>query len=159
MWRTLITGAILASCLHNPVLAQTQIIQCGPQPTIAATDSAEGFKADASGKAQLLSKVLPSAEINGKVEQWKTEQRQQYKDLDQHELTFYWVWVSCQMIATSKEMTEPQKTEQWDKVRAAFSQSGASSPPVPQPSPTSANVLYRADLKVLLQLCAADLVG
>jgi hypothetical protein len=84
----------------------------------------------ASGKAQLLAKILPSAEINGKVEQWKTEQHQQYKDLDQHELTFYWVWVSCQMIASSREMTGPQKTEQWDKVRAAFSQPSPSvSPP------------------------------
>jgi hypothetical protein len=127
MWRTLITGAALAALLHNPVSAQ---IVCGDQPKIAATSSAEEFKADASGKAQLLAKILPSAEINGKVEQWKTEQHQQYKDLDQHELTFYWVWVSCQMIASSREMTGPQKTEQWDRVRAAFSQPSPSvSPP------------------------------
>lgn len=145
MRRTLMTGVVLATCLYNPASAQ---IVCGDQPKIAATSSAEGFKADVSGKAQLLSKVLPSADINGKIDQWKTEQRQQYKDLDQHELTFYWVWVSCQMIATSKEMTAAQKTEQWNKVHAAFSTpphepgppqySGQSS----QPSPDDARVRF-----------------
>lgn len=119
MLRTLIMATALVACICNPASAE---IVCGPQPTVSPSSSAEGFKADATGKAQLLSKILPSAEINGKIEQWKTEQRQQYKDLDQHELTFYWVWVSCQMINHSKEMTDPQKNEQWGKVRAAFSQ-------------------------------------
>ena len=55
MWRTLITGVALAALLHNPVSAQ---IVCGDQPKIAATSSAEEFKADASGKAQLLAKMV-----------------------------------------------------------------------------------------------------
>ena len=125
-----VVAAAFTLCLYGPAFAE---IKCGNQPEIRADNRTESFKADAAGKAQLLSKFLPSAEINGKVEQWTTEQRQQYQNLDQQELRLYTMWVSCQIITTSREMNDAEKNRQWLQVIAAFNQL----PPNPPPLGTS----------------------
>ena len=124
----LIIGCTLCGlCISGPALAE---IRCGDQPRVnLPADRAEGFKADASGKAQLLSRVLPQAEINGKVEQWSTEQRQRYQNIDQQEQRLYFMWVSCQIISSSTQMTDREKQLQWSHVLDAFSQLPASHEP------------------------------
>ena len=66
MWKTLSALIGIGLCVGGQKALAA--VDCGRQPELVPNSSAESFKADASGKAQLFSRVLPQAEIKGNVE-------------------------------------------------------------------------------------------
>lgn len=95
-------------------------VDCGRQPELVPSNSTESFKADAAGKAQLFTKILPQADIKGNVETWRSEQHQNYSNIDQQQKDLYFQWISCQNIMSSPSMSPDEKQKQWLAVLAAF---------------------------------------
>jgi hypothetical protein len=93
----------------------------------------EQLKGDVQGKAQLLTKLLPGAELKGTIETSRTELHEQHQNVDQHQLDMYFMWVICQTISADKTLTTPEKPKLWGEARA-------SSPGKPARNP---NALYQ----------------
>lgn len=120
MQRTLLAAFRVVLCVAGPQAFAAEAVDCGPKPDLVPSSSTEGFKADASGKAQLFSKVLPQADVKGNVEAWRSEQHQKYCSLDHQQKDLFFQWVSCQNIMHSTTMSTEEKQKQWGEVLAAF---------------------------------------
>lgn len=112
----------------------TAQITCGDPPKDVPIATQEQLKGDAEGKAQLFTKLLGTAQIKGAVDANRTELYQEHKNLDQHQVDMYFLWVSCQTIASDKTLATAEKLKLWEEVRASFSSTkdapAATPPPV-----------------------------
>ena len=109
---------VVSALMFTPGMAYATV-DCGAQPTLVG-NTTEQFKADAAGKAQFFSKFLPQADVTGNIVAWKSEQHQNYKDIDMQQKDLYYEWISCQNIMSSPSMSIEQKQFQWGIVLSAF---------------------------------------
>jgi hypothetical protein len=82
---------------------------CGDAPKDIPVAAQDQIKGDVEGKAQLLTKMLGSAQINGTVEASRTELYEEHKNVDQHQIDMYFMWVSCQTICLTRRFLLPRK--------------------------------------------------
>jgi hypothetical protein len=109
---------------------------CGEAPKDVPTLTQEQLKGDVEGKAELLTRLLGSAQLKGAVDARKMELHEQHKNLDQHQIDMYFVWVACQFI--DKTVPANEKAQAWLQMRAAFS-----TPTNPSLPPRNPNALYQ----------------
>jgi hypothetical protein len=93
-------------------VAQAQQISCGDMPKIQRSIE-QKLKGDVEGKAQLFTKLLGNADVQGAVETSKTELYQQHQDVGKDEIDLYFAWVSCQTIASDRNLSSTDKVNQW----------------------------------------------
>src|SRR6185437_5014881 len=109
MMRAFFAIAILFVSAHA---AWSQQISCGEVPKIQRSVE-QKLKGDVEGKAQLLTKLLGNADVQGTVETSKTELYQQHQDVGRDEIDLYFAWVSCQTIASDRNLSSSDKVNQW----------------------------------------------
>lgn len=108
--RTVVAVAIVLSASSAAVRAQQ--ISCGDVPKIQRSVE-EKLKADVQGKAQLFTKLLGNADVQGAVERSKTELYQEHQDVGKDEIDLYFAWVSCQTIVSDQNLSSTDKVNQW----------------------------------------------
>ncbi len=96
---------------------------CGDAPKDVPAYTQEQLRGDAEGKAQALTKMLGALEIKGSVDASRTELYEQHRNLDQHQIDMYFMWVSCQAIMADHTLSTGDKLKIWTQVRAAFGSS------------------------------------
>lgn len=134
--QTVMLGAALPGAYGGPARADAV---CGPAPSQVPTMSQEQLKADAEGKAQILTKLLPGAQIKGAVDMSREELYQEHQNVDQYQINMYFMWVSCQTIMSDTKLSTADKIRLWTDVRNAF------------PNPSSSNVMPQRDPNALYQ--------
>jgi hypothetical protein len=118
-----VTGCILvllSLVTGLPALAQ---VSCGDPPKDVPAYIQEQLKGDAEGRAQALTRILGGLEIKGSVDASRTELYEQHRNLDQHQIDMYFMWVSCQAIMADRTLTTVDKLMMWTQVRSAFGSS------------------------------------
>jgi hypothetical protein len=95
-------------------------ITCGEVPKDMPISVQEQLKGELEGKAQAVTKLLGSASLQGKIDTSRTELYEQHKNLDQHQIDMFYMWVLCQIILSDKNMSGPEKVKQWMQVRSSF---------------------------------------
>ena len=138
---TVMLGAVLLSAYCVPAHADAV---CGLPPSQVPTMSQEQLKGDAEGKARILTKLLPGAQIKGAVDMSREELYQEHQNIDQYQINMYFMWVSCQPIMSDAKLPTAEKIRLWTEVRNAFS-TPSSGNATPQHDP---NALYQYDEKV-----------
>jgi len=108
-------------------------IACGDAPKDVPITIQEQLKGDAEVKAQLFTKLLGSSQVRGAVEANRTELFETHKNLDQHQIDIYFMWVSCQAIASDKTLETATKLKLWKDVFISFR--SPISPELPKPEP------------------------
>jgi hypothetical protein len=103
-----------------PARAQSPTVSCGDASKDVPLVIEEQLRGDVEGKAQLLTKMLGSAQIKGTVDASRTELQEEHKNLDQHQIDMYYLWVSCQVIIADKNLSTPDKVKLWADVRLSF---------------------------------------
>jgi hypothetical protein len=78
-----------------PTMAQSL---CGEAPKDLPTLTQEQLKGDVEGKAELLARLLGSAQLKGAVDARKMELHEEHKNLGQHQIDMYFMWVARQFI-------------------------------------------------------------
>lgn len=96
----------------GPTAVRAQQISCGEVPKIQRSVE-QKLKGDVEGKAQLFTKLLGNADLQGAVETSKTELYQQHQDVGKDEIDLYFAWVSCQTIASDRTLSSTDKVNQW----------------------------------------------
>src|SRR5215831_6592888 len=109
-----VVGAIL---LSFPAKAQ---ISCGEATKDVPVAVQEQLKGDVEGKAQLITKMLGDAQLKGKVETSRAELHQEHRNLDQHQIDTYFMWVACQALAFDKTLSAAEKITLWKDVLTAL---------------------------------------
>jgi hypothetical protein len=104
-----------------PALAQ---LPCGDAPKEVPVFIQEQLKGDVTGKAQTFMK-LGAGQIQGAVDASRTELHEQHKDVDQHQIDMYFMWVSCELINADKDMKTSEKMKIWFDVHSAFDRRGS----------------------------------
>jgi hypothetical protein len=127
---------LVARCL--PASADTA---CGAAPSQVPLMSQEQLKGDAEGKAQILTKIIPGAQIKGAVDMSRKELYQEHQNIDQYQIDMYFMWVSCQTINSDTSLATADKIKLWTEVRSAF-QLPSAHDTTPQRDP---NTLYQYD--------------
>ena len=89
-----------------------QQISCGDRPKIERS-AEEKLKGDVQGKAQLLTRRLADADIQGTVETSKSELYQQHQDVGRDEIDEYFAWISCQTINSDSNLSTSDKLDKW----------------------------------------------
>jgi hypothetical protein len=112
---------------------------CGDAPKDIPVAAQDQIKGDVEGKAQLLTKMLGSAQINGTVETSRTELYEEHKNVDQHQIDMYFMWVSCQTIMSDKTLSTPEKVKLFADIRPAFNSQAARD----LATPRNPNALYQ----------------
>jgi hypothetical protein len=125
-----------------PAQAQQTVISCGDAPKDVPLMIQEQLKGDAEGKAQALTKMLGSAQIRGNIDTSRMELQEEHKNLDQHQIDMYYLWVSCQAIMADKGLSIADKMRLWAESRTAFSSPTPSPATVPPPA-RDPNALYQ----------------
>jgi hypothetical protein len=117
--------------MGSPALGQTL---CGDAPKDVPILTQEQLKGDAEGKAEMLTRLLGSGQLKGAVDASRMELHEQHRDVDQHQIDMYFMWVACQFI--DRTVPAPEKLKAWLQVRSAF--------PTPPPTPPhNPNALYQ----------------
>jgi hypothetical protein len=119
-WATRFIVTLLVLIADLPAWAQ---VSCGDPPKDVPVYIQEQLKGDAEGKAQALTRVLGGLEIKGSVDASRTELYEQHRNLDQHQIDMYFMWVSCQAIMADRTLTTADKLKMWTQVRSAFGSS------------------------------------
>ncbi len=115
--RMMVLTAILLGAYGLP--AQAQVL-CGGAPSQVPVSTQEQLKGDAEGRAQILTKFLPGAQIKGAVEMSKNELYQEHRNVDKYQIDMYFMWVSCQAIMHDASLATADKMKLWTEVRNAF---------------------------------------
>jgi hypothetical protein len=114
--------SLVAVVASFPALAQTS---CGDAPKDVPLLTQEQLKGDVTGKAQTFMK-LGAAQIQGAVDASRTELYEQHKDVDKHQIDMYFMWISCKIISSDKNISTSDKMNMWFNVRSAFEKHGSS---------------------------------
>jgi hypothetical protein len=109
-------------------------ISCGDATKDVPTAIQEQLKGDVQGKAQLFTKLLGTAEIKGTVDASRTELYEAHKDLDQHQIDMYFMWISCQTISSDKSLQTKDKLKLWEEIHSSFASTKT-------PTPSSVNII------------------
>jgi hypothetical protein len=107
----MIAASISAALLSVPANAQ---MQCGDAPKEVPNSVQKELKSDVDAKARLLPKIA-GGELKAAIETSRTELHQEHKNLDQHQIDMYFLWVACQSFDKAGA-----KLSDWLKVRAAL---------------------------------------
>jgi hypothetical protein len=86
--RMMMLIAILLGACGLPARAQ---VQCGGTPSQVPVSTQEQLKGDVEGKAQILAKFLPGAQIKGAVEISKNELYQEHRNVDKYQIDMYFM--------------------------------------------------------------------
>jgi hypothetical protein len=148
--KTIITIALL--WLAHVDIALAQQINCGDAPKLRSSVE-EKLKGDAEGKAQLLTKLLGNAALQGAIETSKTELYQQHQDVGKDEINLYFAWVSCQTISSDKNLASSEKLEKWMTIYKELLGQGSSGQSPKKPSDSArasldASVFFVNGLKI-----------
>jgi hypothetical protein len=73
------------------------------------------------GQAQLMTRLLSGVQIKGAIETSRTELHEQHKDVDQHQVDMYFMWVFCQTLNADKTLSTNDKLKLWEDARPSFS--------------------------------------
>lgn len=93
---------------------------CGDVPKDVPISTQDQLKADVDGKAQLLTKLLGNAQIKGNIDSSRTELYEHHKNIDQHQIDMYYMWISCQTITSDKSISTEEKTKLLFAMYASF---------------------------------------
>ena len=97
-------------------------IACGDVPTDVPIAIQEQLKGEVEGKAQAVTKLLGSANLKGAIDTSRTELHEEHRNLDQHQIDMYSLWVFCQIISSEKTMSAADKAKLLMQVRSSFGQ-------------------------------------
>ena len=126
---------------NMPAIAQ---VACGDMPKDLPLVTQEQLKGDTEGKAQLLTRLLGGAQIKGTIDNSRAELHEEHKNVDQHQIDMYFLWVSCQTISADRTLSTADKVRLLLEVYAASAPhpepplAPASAPPPAVPPPTPA---------------------
>jgi hypothetical protein len=119
----------------GPAAAQTQI-NCGAEPRDVPIEVQEQLKGDIQGKAQLFTRLLGDAQLQGAIDSTRHEVNEKHQNLDQSQLDRYMLWTMCQAILADKTLTSQEKVEQYLRVYKTLRPgSSQSEPPTYDPRP------------------------
>lgn len=130
--RVVIAIAVLLCAGSTAVRAQQ--ISCGDVPKIQRSVE-QKIKADVQGKAQLFTKALGNADVQGAVEKSKTELYQEHQDVGKDEIDLYFAWVSCQTIASDQSLSSAAKVNKWMEIYKVLLGRGPAIPIVAKSTP------------------------
>jgi hypothetical protein len=95
-------------------------VSCGDAPKDVPVSTQEQLKADVDSKAQLLTKLLGNAQLKGTIDESRAELYEQHKNIDQHQIDMYYMWISCQTITSDKTISTEEKVKLLSDIRASF---------------------------------------
>jgi hypothetical protein len=131
--RRFAVALLIAFVSLGPSAAFAQTVECGPQPQFPP-DADNSFKLDVEGKAQLLTKFLGDAGLNGKIETTKKELQQKHQNVDKAKINEFLLWVSCQNIMHDSSLNSAQKTMEFLQIYREIMKSEFVPPGLPKPS-------------------------
>jgi hypothetical protein len=110
-------AVIAAALFSGPVAAQ---VNCGAQPHDVPIEVQEQLKGDIQGKAQMFTRLLGDAQLQGAVDSTRHELNEKHRDIDQSQLDRYMLWTTCQAILVDPKLTPQEKVEQYLRVYKAL---------------------------------------
>lgn len=140
--------ALLLSCLFSATqsaLAEDQV--CGPAPTLPTTaQSVDFLKGQLQGQADLLSKLVGKAELNGQVEAVRNSLYQTSDKFFAAQKDAYLAYIFCVIVMRDQTLSTSDKLAAIDKFKA---------PPTPPP-PTPQAPAIATTLTKTYRICVGE---
>ena len=124
--RLVMAAAVILS--PGPVVAQ---VNCGAEPHDVPVEVQEELKGDVQGKAQLFTRLLGEAQLQGAVDATRRELNEKHRDIDQSQLDRYMLWTTCQAILADRTLTPQEKIDQYLRVYKVLRPDRSESDPEP----------------------------
>ena len=121
---------VLGACMT--LMNSAWAIDCGSVPPVID----ETLKGAIEGKANVLSRLLGDAALSGEIDTAKNDIFFKYPDADKTRINAYFLYIMCQSVFNDNTLTEPQKRDEFSRIRQEILKPPSLSNPIVKPKPS-----------------------